>query len=210
MAEALVGSWRRAAKKPDILHWRSDAAAVYIVGVIFVRAESVSVTRCVAVVKSADQSSRDDVSSTSSDYENPEDTATPKSKRAASNDDDGSDYELYDDASGGTGPVTQPAASRPAAPAAAPAIDEDDLIYECCDEMSSGTAGPVDDYGNMYYGRWDNAAADDRELSFRRGDLVKVVSRKFDQFGWWVGSLNGSVGLVPRDYLTPAYQLVDT
>ena len=62
----------------------------------------------------------------------------------------------------------------------------------------------------MYYGRWDSAANDGRELAFRRGDLVTVVSRQFDEFGWWVGSLDGNVGLVPRDYLTPAYELVST
>ena len=64
------------------------------------------------------------------------------------------------------------------------------------------------DYENMFYGRWDCRADDDNELSFKRGDIVLVVSKEFDNFGWWVGKLNGCVGLVPRDFLTPAYQLV--
>jgi len=78
--------------------------------------------------------------------------------------------------------------------------------------QSSMAAGGGGNYANMYYGLWDNTdtGGDERELVFRRGDVLTIISRQMDRFGWWVGSLNGRVGLVPQDYLTPAYQLVDT
>jgi len=155
--------------------------------------------RCVAVVKSLDQSNKDDASNSSSDYEDPEEKRTPQPVISTTGDDD----DVYEDVN--NGPVSQQPATLPAAAAAA----EDDLIYECCDELTSPSTASGDDYANMFYGRWDNAASDDRELSFRRGDVLMVVSRQFDEFGWWVGSLNGAVGLVPRDYLTPAYQRVN-
>jgi len=62
----------------------------------------------------------------------------------------------------------------------------------------------------MYYGRCDCSADGQDELAFRRGDVVLVLSRQFDEFGWWVGALEGRVGLVPRDYLSAAYQLIST
>jgi len=170
------------------------------------------VARCIAVVKPVDKKSSqdDDASSTSSDYEDPDERPSRKSHQRAppstAADDDGDDYDLYDDVTNGPPcpPTTNPTVHDP---------DEDDLIYERCDEIvapaPSGVA-PADDYCNMYYGRWNNVAGDDRELSFRQGDLLTVVSRQYDEFGWWVASLDGTVGLVPSEYLTPAYQRVDT
>jgi len=64
------------------------------------------------------------------------------------------------------------------------------------------------EYENMFYGKWDCRADDDDELAFKRGDVVLILSREYERFGWWVGRLNGSVGLVPREYMTPAYELV--
>lgn len=64
------------------------------------------------------------------------------------------------------------------------------------------------DYENMFYGRWDCRADDDNELSFKRGDIVLILSREFDHFGWWVGKLDEAIGLVPREFMTPAYELV--
>ena len=145
---------------------------------------------CVVDVKSFD---RDNISSaSSSDYEKPDDTSV-----------------AGDD-------VTSPSAvavHNNAEP------DDDDLIYESCDDVVTPSRDPVtsqpdtvadEDCANMYYGRWDHVADNDKELSFKRGDMLVVVSRQYDDFGWWVGRLNGIVGLVPRDYLTPAYELVET
>lgn len=63
-------------------------------------------------------------------------------------------------------------------------------------------------YDKMYYGKWDCSGGAKDELSFNRGDIMTVMSQEFDNFGWWVAELRGTVGLVPRDYLTPAYELV--
>jgi len=66
------------------------------------------------------------------------------------------------------------------------------------------------DYENLFYGKWSCQAEADNELAFKYGDIVLVLSREYDHFGWWVGKLNGKVGLVPREYLTPAYELVSS
>lgn len=63
-------------------------------------------------------------------------------------------------------------------------------------------------YDKMYYGKWDCSGGAEDELSFNRGDIMIIMSQEFDNFGWWVAELKGTVGLVPRDYLTPAYELV--
>lgn len=63
-------------------------------------------------------------------------------------------------------------------------------------------------YDKMYYAKWDCTADTPEELPLKYGDVVVVVSQKFDNFAWWVGRVGERVGLVPRDYLTPAYQLV--
>lgn len=62
-----------------------------------------------------------------------------------------------------------------------------------------------DDYGNMYYGMWDCAASKEFELSFNSGEILHVISSKYEDRGWWTAVLNGKVGLVPKNYLTPAY-----
>jgi len=167
----------------------------------------------------------DDDDSSGSDYENPdEDPRTRKATPAAAAGDNGDDDdEFYDECE----PV-QPARGRPAptnrsvlptitttSSVAADPYDQDDLIYEVCDELpmqsktQHASRPAVSDYANMYYGRWDSVGSDDNELSFRRGDVLTILSRQFDQFGWWVATLNGKVGIVPKDYVTPAYQLLN-
>ena len=151
-------------------------------------------------------------------------TSLAGSRAAGGGGGDDDNDEVYDDVNIEPAPVIQrPTTTDTTTMATTAAADveafEDELIYECCDDVVTTSRDPVtsqtnmaagDDYANMYYGRWDNAACDDKELSFRRGDVLHIVSRQYDAFGWWVGALNGSVGLVPRDYLSPAYQLADT
>ncbi|XP_014679641.1 PREDICTED: extensin-like [Priapulus caudatus] len=64
------------------------------------------------------------------------------------------------------------------------------------------------DYENWYLATWDCAAEQRDELTVTRGDMVRVVSRCYEDSGWWVAELNGSVGIVPIKFLTPAYTLV--
>ena len=184
--------------------------------------------RCVVDVKSFD---RDNISSaSSSDYEKPDDASVAgddvTSPRAAAADDDGDDdeYEVCDEIPEPPPPNRRPApTTTTTTPAAAvrnnAEPDDDDLIYESCDDVVTPSRDPVtsqpdtvadEDCANMYYGRWDHVADNDKELSFKHGDMLVIVSRQYDDFGWWVGRLNGIVGLVPRDYLTPAYELVET
>ncbi|OPJ74389.1 src kinase-associated phosphoprotein 1 [Patagioenas fasciata monilis] len=99
---------------------------------------------------------------------------------------------------------------------------EDDDIYEVLpdeeldpplaqdseDAGSSQTrACPQRDYSNYYQGVWDCSSEYPDELSFHRGDLIYILSKEYNVYGWWVGELDSTVGIVPRDYLAPAYEL---
>ncbi|XP_053944425.1 src kinase-associated phosphoprotein 1 isoform X2 [Cuculus canorus] len=67
--------------------------------------------------------------------------------------------------------------------------------------------GSQHDYANYYQGMWDCSSEHPDELSFRRGDLIYILSKEYNVYGWWVGELNDVVGIVPKDYLAPAYDL---
>lgn len=93
--------------------------------------------------------------------------------------------------------------------------EEDDLLYEDYDDVhvttvpdKKGAPSNETQYEKMYYGKWDCKADSDNELAFNRGDIILIVSQDYDKFGWWVGSFKGTVGLVPREYMTPAYELI--
>lgn len=34
-----------------------------------------------------------------------------------------------------------------------------------------------------------------------------VSPQEYNMYGWWVGELNNTVGIVPKDYLVAAYDL---
>ncbi|XP_056153146.1 src kinase-associated phosphoprotein 1 [Lampris incognitus] len=63
------------------------------------------------------------------------------------------------------------------------------------------------DYANYYQGLWDCEADEPDELTFHRGDLIFIISKEHNIHGWWIGQLNGATGIVPKDYLHPAYIL---
>lgn len=138
--------------------------------------------------------------------------------------------ETYDDIEGLTGGGT--GAPLPPGPGAAPAPqsrrpaggqesgeeDEDEDIYEVLpeedfaeqmDESSEKNNKPAwsSDYANYYQGLWDCAPDEPDELRFHRGDLIYIISKEYNIYGWWVGELNGTVGIVPKDFLHPAYIL---
>ncbi|XP_037319606.2 src kinase-associated phosphoprotein 1 [Pungitius pungitius] len=95
--------------------------------------------------------------------------------------------------------------------------EEEDDIYEVLPEEdfpdptdeSSEKNRPAwsSDYANFYQGLWDCQADEPDELPFQRGDLIYIVSKEYNIHGWWVGELNGSVGIVPKDFMHPAYIL---
>uniref|UniRef100_A0A8C0ESQ4 Src kinase-associated phosphoprotein 1 n=1 Tax=Bubo bubo TaxID=30461 RepID=A0A8C0ESQ4_BUBBB len=66
---------------------------------------------------------------------------------------------------------------------------------------------PRRDYTNYYQGMWDCSSEHPDELSFHRGDLIYILSKEYNVYGWWVGELNNVVGIVPKDYLVAAYDL---
>ena len=67
------------------------------------------------------------------------------------------------------------------------------------------TCKPEEDFENRYLGKWDCKGDNPSELTFKRGDIIYILSREFDEKSWWVGELNGKFGLVPKSFLTPAY-----
>lgn len=136
-------------------------------------------------------------------------TSSNTSKKAAVVDDD--DGEIYDEAESKVETVQEVA-------------EDDDMLYEDYDDVQASISQPPaalpnkngtptaksdeTQYEKMYYGKWDCKADSDNELAFKRGDIVLIVSQEYDKFGWWVGCFKGVVGLVPREYMTPAYELI--
>ncbi|KAM4623823.1 src kinase-associated phosphoprotein 1 [Polymixia lowei] len=134
--------------------------------------------------------------------------------------------ETYDDIAGVTGPPpprTGPGQeewrSRPGGPERGGGGDEEedeDDIYEVLpdedfsdpvEEERNTKAASSSDYSNYYQGLWKCDADEPDELSFNRGDLINIISKEYNIHGWWVGELNGTVGIVPKDFLHPAYIL---
>nr|XP_046233171.1 src kinase-associated phosphoprotein 1 isoform X2 [Scatophagus argus] len=136
---------------------------------------------------------------------------------------EGEDEETYDDIEGaplprpGAGPASQ--SGRWGAGQETRTADEDEEdIYEVLpdedfpdpvDESEERTNKQVcsSDYANYYQGLWDCLPDEPDELAFQRGDLIYIISKEYNIHGWWVGELNGTVGIVPKDFLVPAYIL---
>ncbi|XP_030406701.1 src kinase-associated phosphoprotein 2 isoform X3 [Gopherus evgoodei] len=62
-------------------------------------------------------------------------------------------------------------------------------------------------YANFYQGLWDCTGDVSDELSFKRGDVIYILSKDYDRFGWWVGEMKGTIGLVPRAYIMEMYDI---
>ncbi|XP_056325632.1 src kinase-associated phosphoprotein 1 [Danio aesculapii] len=92
--------------------------------------------------------------------------------------------------------------------------DEEEDIYEILpDDETSDNAEEcsertgTSDYANYYQGLWDCEAEGPDELAFQRGDLIYILSKEYNIYGWWVGELDGAIGIVPKEFLHPAYIL---
>uniref|UniRef100_H0WB04 Src kinase-associated phosphoprotein 1 n=1 Tax=Cavia porcellus TaxID=10141 RepID=H0WB04_CAVPO len=94
--------------------------------------------------------------------------------------------------------------------------DRDEDIYEVLpdeeleleeDEHEAPRKGV--DYASYYQGLWDCHADQPEELAFQRGDLIRILSKEYNMYGWWVGELNSLVGIVPKEYLTAAFDVED-
>ncbi|KAL2078102.1 hypothetical protein ACEWY4_025787 [Coilia grayii] len=84
-------------------------------------------------------------------------------------------------------------------------LPEDDLSDSMEDGPDSRTKSASSDYANYYQGLWDCEADRPDELAFQRGDLIYILSKEYNIHGWWVGELGGNIGIVPKEYLHPAY-----
>ncbi|XP_033914652.3 src kinase-associated phosphoprotein 2 isoform X1 [Acipenser ruthenus] len=69
------------------------------------------------------------------------------------------------------------------------------------------TVNKSTDYSNYYQGLWDCVGDQPDELSFKRGDAVYILSKEYQNFGWWIGEIKGSIGIVPKTYLMEMYTL---
>uniref|UniRef100_A0A8C3QMC9 Src kinase-associated phosphoprotein 1 n=1 Tax=Cyanoderma ruficeps TaxID=181631 RepID=A0A8C3QMC9_9PASS len=63
------------------------------------------------------------------------------------------------------------------------------------------------DYSDYYQGLWDCHGDNPDELSFRRGDLIRILSKEYPGHGWWVGERGQEIGIVPQEFLMPAFEL---
>uniref|UniRef100_A0A8C2NKA9 Src kinase-associated phosphoprotein 2 n=1 Tax=Capra hircus TaxID=9925 RepID=A0A8C2NKA9_CAPHI len=98
--------------------------------------------------------------------------------------------ELYDDVDHPL-PSSSPTRSLPI----------DDEIYE---ELPGDKST---DYANFYQGLWDCTGALSDELSFKRGDVIYILSKEYNRYGWWVGEMKGAIGLVPKAYIMEMYDI---
>lgn len=125
--------------------------------------------------------------------------------------------EIYDEAmSREDPPVPEPPAEPPAVPPVAKRQRPQRELPKLPEEAPAKkkvtiniTCKPEEDFENRYFGKWDCTGSKDSELSFKRGDVIYIVSKEFDAMSWWVGELNGKLGLVPKTFLTPAFELVE-
>ncbi|CAI9721214.1 kinase-associated phosphoprotein 2-B-like isoform X2 [Octopus vulgaris] len=110
-------------------------------------------------------------------------------------------------------PERNPPTVRPTEPAAS----DDGLIGEVYDDIGTDVQKFLrntkveikpDDYENIYYSLWDCVADDSTELAFKEGDLIRILNKEYDKQSWWIGMLDGQIGLVPKTFLTNAYELV--
>lgn len=120
--------------------------------------------------------------------------------------------EIYDEAMSREEPPAEPPAVPPVAKRQRPQRELPKLPEEIPAKKRvtiNITCKPEEDFENRYFSKWDCTGSKDSELSFKRGDVIYIVSKEFDAKSWWVGELNGKLGLVPKTFLTPAFELVE-
>ncbi|KAM5158419.1 src kinase-associated phosphoprotein 2 [Mantella aurantiaca] len=71
----------------------------------------------------------------------------------------------------------------------------------------SSASGKETDYSNYYRGLWDCSGDHPDELSFKHGDVIYILSRDYNRYGWWVGEMKGTIGLVPKAYIMEMYDI---
>ncbi|XP_023985935.1 src kinase-associated phosphoprotein 1 [Physeter macrocephalus] len=126
--------------------------------------------------------------------------------------------ETYDDIDGfdssNSGSQSRPIILHGSVGLKEPMEEKEEDIYEILpdeehdlEEDESGTQQKGVDYANYYQGLWDCHGDQPDELSFQRGDLIRILSKEYNMYGWWVGELNSLIGIVPKEYLTTAFEV---
>uniref|UniRef100_A0A672KYM2 Src kinase-associated phosphoprotein 1 n=1 Tax=Sinocyclocheilus grahami TaxID=75366 RepID=A0A672KYM2_SINGR len=91
--------------------------------------------------------------------------------------------------------------------------DEEDIYEVLPDDENTDNAeewtekSGTSDYANYYQCLWDCEADGPDELAFQRGDVIYILSKEYNIHGWWIGELDGAIGIVPKEFLHPAYIL---
>ncbi|XP_051465950.1 src kinase-associated phosphoprotein 2 isoform X1 [Apus apus] len=75
------------------------------------------------------------------------------------------------------------------------------------EEVTTVSDSKNTDYANFYQGLWDCSGDEPDELTFKRGDVIFILSKEYDRFGWWVGEMKGTIGLVPKAYIMEMYDI---
>ncbi|NWU08882.1 SKAP2 protein, partial [Cephalopterus ornatus] len=78
---------------------------------------------------------------------------------------------------------------------------------ESQEDVSTDSDSENIDYANFYLGLWDCTGDVPDELTFKRGDVIYILSKEYDEYGWWVGEMKGTVGLVPKAYIMEMYDI---
>lgn len=124
--------------------------------------------------------------------------------------------DLYDDVDHPV-PVSSPQRSQPIDDEIYEELpeEEEDTASVKMDEQGKGSRDSVQhpsgdkstDYANFYQGLWDCTGSLSDELSFKRGDVIYILSKEYNRYGWWVGEMQGAIGLVPKAYLMEMYDI---
>ncbi|XP_051058787.1 src kinase-associated phosphoprotein 2 isoform X2 [Phodopus roborovskii] len=130
--------------------------------------------------------------------------------------DDDERGELYDDVDHPL-PVSSPSRNQPIDDEIYEELpeEEEDTASVKMDEQGKGSQDSVHhtsgdrstDYANFYQGLWDCTGALSDELSFKRGDVIYILSKEYNRYGWWVGEMKGAIGLVPKAYVMEMYDI---
>ncbi|KAM6422319.1 src kinase-associated phosphoprotein 2 isoform 1-T1 [Rhynochetos jubatus] len=75
------------------------------------------------------------------------------------------------------------------------------------EKVTTVSDGKNTDYANFYQGLWDCTGDVPDELTFKRGDVIYILSKEYNRFGWWVGEMKGTIGLVPKAYIMEMYDI---
>ncbi|XP_054489474.2 src kinase-associated phosphoprotein 2 [Agelaius phoeniceus] len=75
------------------------------------------------------------------------------------------------------------------------------------EEVTTVSDSENTDYANFYQGLWDCTGDEADELTFKRGDVIYIISKEYNRFGWWVGEMKGTIGLVPKAYIMEMYDI---